>query len=135
MANSDNVLRGGLTPKHVDVPALLEVLSFEAATVQPSPTRELPSGEVRYETPTPEFCLSRIDLAEPGFQTQIHGPEILLCVDGQATLEHGPAAPAAPRILRRGQACFLSACGGSYALRGSGRVFRATVVPEAAQPG
>jgi mannose-6-phosphate isomerase len=134
MANSDNVLRGGLTPKHVDVPALLEVLRFDAAPVELSPTRELPSGEVRYEARAPEFCLSRIDLAEPGFQAEIRGPEILLCVDGQATLEHGPAAPAAPRILRRGQACFLSACGGSYALRGNGRVFRATVVPEARQP-
>jgi mannose-6-phosphate isomerase len=135
MANSDNVLRGGLTPKHVDVPALLEVLRFEGATVELRPTTELPSGEVRYETPTPEFCLSRIDLGERGLEANVLGPEILLCVEGQVTLEHGPVAPAAPRILRRGQACFLSACCGSYTLRGNGRVFRATVVPLAERLG
>jgi mannose-6-phosphate isomerase len=128
MANSDNVLRGGLTPKHVDVPELLEVLSFESPLVEPSPARALPSGEVLYETPAPEFALSRIDLvAERGFHADVTGPEILLCVDGQATLEHGGSAPAAPRALRRGQACFLSASCGGYDLRGSGRVFRARV--------
>lgn len=130
MASSDNVLRGGLTPKHVDVPELLEVLRFDEALVALSPTRQLQSGEVRYDTPAADFCLSRIELAARGFRAEILGPEILLCVEGQATLEHGRKAPAAPRALRRGQACFLPACCGSYALRGDGRVFRATVGPQ-----
>ena len=66
-ANSDNVLRGGLTPKHVDVPELLRVLDFAAGDIpvlrgeyggEPGAARE-----VGYPTPTPEFRLSRLDWA------------------------------------------------------------------------
>lgn len=141
MANSDNVLRGGLTPKHVDVPELLNVLRFDAPPVLPTPTVRLGSGEVCYLTPAPEFRLSRIDLApERDFVAAITGPEILLCIDGQASVELGaptvggsPEAelggrpPTAPRPLRRGQACFLPASCRGYQLRGSACVFRATV--------
>jgi mannose-6-phosphate isomerase len=146
MANSDNVLRGGLTPKHVDVPELLNVLRFDSPAVSASPTRVLPSGEVLYETPAPEFRLSRIELGpETRFcgqpsgnppsrsspSAESRGPEILLCVDGHASLELLGAPPAAPRPLRRGQACFLSASSAGYELRGNGLVFRATVGPPA----
>jgi mannose-6-phosphate isomerase len=128
MANSDNVLRGGLTPKHVDVPELLNVLRFDAPPVRPSPTESPSPCEVRYLTPAPEFSLSRIELEpERGFQGEVTGPEILLCVEGQAAVEHGARAQAAPRMLRRGQACFLSASSGPYKLEGSARVFRAQV--------
>lgn len=131
MANSDNVLRGGLTPKHVDVPELLDVLVFDSPAVGPSPTRELPSGEVCYETPAPEFRLSRIELG-PDLRfrkdpARAVGPEILLCVEGQASLEQLGPTPVVPRPLRRGHACFLPASSAAYELRGSGRVFRATV--------
>jgi mannose-6-phosphate isomerase len=128
MANSDNVLRGGLTPKHVDVPELLNVLQFDSPPVRRSPTLELASGEIRYLAPASEFSLSRIELGpDHGFHGEIEGPEILLCVEGQASVELGPRAPAAPRPLRRGQACFLSASAGAYRLEGKGRVFRARV--------
>lgn len=128
MANSDNVLRGGLTPKHIDVPELLHVLAFDSPPVRPSPVRELSPCELRYETPAPEFQLSRLELG-PGqrFQADVLGPEILLCVDGQATVVPSPRAASAPRPLRRGQACFLPASSGGYELQGNGRVFRATV--------
>jgi len=127
MANSDNVLRGGLTPKHVDVTELLGVLRFDAPRIGPTPTRVLHSGEVVYETPAREFCLSRLELLPDRHASiDVDGPEVLLCVEGQAALELGGRA-AAPRTLRRGQACFLSASTGSYALRGNGRVFRARV--------
>ena len=41
MANSDNVLRGGLTPKHVDVPELLKVLRFDKLVVSQGPLVEV----------------------------------------------------------------------------------------------
>jgi mannose-6-phosphate isomerase len=127
MANSDNVLRGGLTPKHVDVPELLSVLRFDTPRLAPTPTRAIRTGEIVYETPAPEFQLSRLELLpDRHARLTVEGPEILLCVEGQAALERGGRA-AAPRTLRRGQACFLSASTGSYALGGNGRVFRATV--------
>jgi mannose-6-phosphate isomerase len=83
MANSDNVLRGGLTPKHVDVPELLKVLDFTAPTSAVL-TGTPDSGWLRYDTPVEEFRLRRWeggtdagDVAVPGC-----GPRILVCTDG-----------------------------------------------------
>ena len=64
MANSDNVLRGGLTPKHVDVPELLRVLDFDHAGPPPVLTGSLDAADgawVRYDTPAEEFLLRRCD--------------------------------------------------------------------------
>lgn len=64
LANSDNVLRAGLTPKHVDVPELLKIVRF--ASGDPAVLR--PEGDVEevYETPIDEFRLSRFLLAPGG---------------------------------------------------------------------
>ena len=83
MANSDNVLRGGLTPKHVDVPELLRVLDFEPADISPITPGDDDRPTYLYPTPAPEFALSRTAVAAgetvavPGF-----GPRILLCTSG-----------------------------------------------------
>ena len=62
MANSDNVLRGGLTPKHVDVPELLTVLRFESTSIDVILPRRMGPYEETYATPATEFLLSRITL-------------------------------------------------------------------------
>ncbi|OLT02976.1 mannose-6-phosphate isomerase, class I [Pseudonocardia sp. CNS-004] len=84
MASSDNVLRGGLTPKHVDVPELLRVLDFRST---PAPiVAGKPDGDwVRYDTPAEEFLLRRFDGA-PGSPVDVPdgGPRILLCTAGAA---------------------------------------------------
>lgn len=83
MANSDNVLRGGLTPKHVDVPELLRVLDFEPADLSPITPGADDRPTYLYSTPAPEFALSRTAMAAgetvavPG-----SGPRILLCTSG-----------------------------------------------------
>lgn len=83
MANSDNVLRGGLTPKHVDVPELLRVLDFEPADLSPITPGADDRPTYLYSTPAPEFALSRTAVAAgetvavPG-----SGPRILLCTSG-----------------------------------------------------
>lgn len=140
MANSDNVLRGGLTSKHVDVAELLRVLKFEGHEAAPARTRAGLAGETVYETPAPEFRLSRIDIGKEldAFAARVTGPELLLCVDGQALVERTtqPALAPAPRNarpLRRGQACFLPASSGAYRLQGSGTIFRATTAPSPAR--
>lgn len=66
MANSDNVLRCGLTPKHVDVPELLRVVRFEAGDPGVLRPEAAPDGEEVYETPIDEFRLSRYVLAAGG---------------------------------------------------------------------
>jgi mannose-6-phosphate isomerase len=107
MANSDNVLRGGLTPKHVDVPELLRVLNFT-----PTPEDQIrapmhPDGlALIYDTPAEEFAASMLTLGDDQVGHEVDapsrhdGPQILLCVEGSTavcgksgniTLNHGAA--------------------------------------------
>ncbi|WP_070378007.1 mannose-6-phosphate isomerase, class I [Rhodococcus sp. WMMA185] len=93
MANSDNVLRGGLTPKHVDVPELLRVLDFDSVDIPVVEPEEIgSSGEFVYPTPAPEFVLARIDLSHSGpaeHRLDSEGPQILLCTAGSVELNCG----------------------------------------------
>src|SRR5262249_58058860 len=62
MANSDNVLRGGLTSKHIDVPELLRVLDFAAGPPPLLTPRPGPDGGLEYPVPVREFRLTRFDV-------------------------------------------------------------------------
>jgi mannose-6-phosphate isomerase len=88
MANSDNVLRGGLTSKHVDVPELLNILTFEGGTPHVFDGELVSNQERIYRTPAEEFELSRIALtAHSRYPGDAHyGPKALLVLHGSATL-------------------------------------------------
>jgi len=126
-ASSDNVLRGGLTPKHVDVPELLRVGSFataEAAVLRPAASA---NGERHYATPTAEFALSSValdQLPQAPFTAATAGPEILLLLHG-----HGTVRDAAGREVScgPGESLFVPAAVPSYEVRGAGLMFRARV--------
>jgi len=64
MANSDNVLRGGLTPKHVDVDELLKHIKFEETIPNIIHEKKLAEHIVIYPTPAPDFRLSKINLTK-----------------------------------------------------------------------
>ncbi|MBL8935111.1 MAG: mannose-6-phosphate isomerase, class I [Archangium sp.] len=116
MANSDNVLRGGLTPKHVDVPELLRVLDFSngpARVVTPTA-----GPEAVYPTPFPDFRLSRLDV-NGSLELQRLGPDIVLCTAGRVTVNGLP--------LERGASAFAPFSDGALMLSGQGTLFRATV--------
>lgn len=121
MASSDNVLRGGLTKKHVDVPELMKVLDFVAGPVEPLRARETDDVERVYETPAREFRLSVIDLRSGAASVtrNLFGPEILLVASGSATV--------GDVTIGKGQAVFVPACLGTYVLTGDAVVYRATV--------
>ncbi|MCX3063909.1 mannose-6-phosphate isomerase, class I [Streptomyces beihaiensis] len=121
MANSDNVLRCGLTPKHVDVPELLRVVRFEATDPDVLRPEASPDGEEVYDTPIDEFRLSRHVLPEGGAAHDLttNGPQILLCTAG--TVQSGPLT------LHPGRSVFVPA-GEKTEVTGSGTLFRATVV-------
>jgi mannose-6-phosphate isomerase len=121
MASSDNVLRGGLTPKPVNVPELLKVLDFEP--LRATPLRATPQGrEHVYQTPAREFQLSFVDLDDSPFELAIAGPEIWLVTSGHAVLVNGSS-----RVeLVRSRSAFVSP-GASLAVSGVGRIFRAKV--------
>ncbi|MFJ4866741.1 mannose-6-phosphate isomerase, class I [Streptomyces sp. NPDC088748] len=119
LANSDNVLRAGLTPKHVDVAELLRIAKFEPG--EPNLLRPEGDGEEVYETPIDEFRLSRFLLA-PGGASRVlphETPQILLCTAGSPHVGELTLAP--------GESVFVPA-GEKVELSGSGTVFRATVV-------
>ncbi|MEV7736826.1 mannose-6-phosphate isomerase, class I [Streptomyces sp. NPDC088921] len=121
MANSDNVLRCGLTPKHVDVPELLRIVRFEAADPGVLRPEASPDGEEVYETPIDEFRLSRYVLPEAGATHDLTRPtpQILLCTAGSVRAGEHELSP--------GQSVFVPA-GEKAEVSGTGTVFRATVI-------
>ncbi|MEE1759664.1 mannose-6-phosphate isomerase, class I [Streptomyces sp. SP18BB07] len=121
MANSDNVLRCGLTPKHVDVPELLRIVRFEATDPGVLRPEASPDGEEVYETPIDEFRLSRFVLPEataPHDLTRAT-PQILLCTAGTVRAGEHTLAP--------GESVFVPADERTE-VSGPGTLFRATVI-------
>ncbi len=123
MASSDNVLRGGLTPKHVNVPELLRVLDFTPL----APRALLPradGAEHVYDASAPEFRLSYFDVTSAPITTTVRGPEIWLVTSGEVTL----VSPSeATLTLDAGRSAFVPFAARELRLRGSGRIFRAAV--------
>ncbi|MFJ8598197.1 mannose-6-phosphate isomerase, class I [Streptomyces shenzhenensis] len=120
MANSDNVLRCGLTPKHVDVPELLRIVRFEPGDPGVLRPEASPDGEEVYETPIDEFRLSRYVLPAGGttHDLTLPTPQILLCTAGSVrTGEHQ---------LTPGRSVFVPAAEKAE-VSGTGTLFRATV--------
>lgn len=112
MANSDNVLRGGLTPKHIDVPELLRVLDFQPVSRDKlMPTVEALGAERIYRTPAPEFQLSRVELDGTGLRNpgsisfDMPGPQILTVTTGriEAVIPDGERC-----VVKCGEALWLS---------------------------
>jgi mannose-6-phosphate isomerase len=124
MANSDNVLRGGLTHKHVDIPELLEVLTYEGGPAEVLTPEALSQGspEEIYPAPAAEFALSRISLSpgEEYVRRTEGGCEILACAEGHFLIGGGAH-------LGPGKSLFITADQGDYTVRGAGRLYRASV--------
>ena len=123
MANSDNVLRGGLTPKHVDVPELMRVLDFTAGPVEILNGTEVRPGEVVYPTPAAEFRLSRLALSEQKLDLTHDGPQVVLVVEGSATATDPDGRSV---TIDRGRSIWISAADQGVSITGTGTAFRAT---------
>jgi mannose-6-phosphate isomerase len=114
MANSDNVLRGGLTTKHVDVPELLKILTFEGGTPEILNGTKLGEHERVYSTPAEEFELSRIGLGPNDHYAEeaVYGPKAILVLHGTAKMTSAGKLT----NLDRGSIAFVP-CGTQYTLR------------------
>ena len=113
MANSDNVLRGGLTTKHVDVPVLLDVV--DATPVEPRVQKPpVHDGVAQYDTPVPEFSLRRVEIE--GSRSVLGGPAVLICTGGAVTVDGQSLPP--------GRAGWVSADEGRLAVAGRGTLYR-----------
>jgi mannose-6-phosphate isomerase len=127
MASSDNVLRGGLTPKHVDVPELLATLRFDLGRERVLRPVPVGSGVTAYESPAREFALAVLEPA-PGRDCEAadrRGVEIFFCARGEATLVDVARGESLP--LRRGESALVT--GGISRLRvaGMATLYRAGV--------
>lgn len=120
MANSDNVLRAGLTPKYIDVAELLD-----CTRCLPKPDDQIllaprVEGTVQhFDVPVPDFTFSVYPAGEHVLTTA--SAEILFAIDGTAILKQGETS----LRLEKGQSAFVPAATGSYQLLAEGRVARA----------
>ncbi|MDH6196767.1 mannose-6-phosphate isomerase [Mycobacterium frederiksbergense] len=132
MANSDNVLRGGLTPKHVDVPELLRVLDFTPTPEDRLRSETVTDGtELIYQTPAQEFAVSVLSIDDEHVGDEIdvpshhHGPQLLLCTEGAAVVY----ADDDKLNLHRGAAAWVAAEDGPIRLTAGepAKLFRVTI--------
>ena len=127
MANSDNVLRGGLTQKHLDVPELLNILTFQEQAPTVILPRKCSEVEWVYDTPTEEFSLSVISVFPKLYwiSHRKRSADILLCTQGQLVLDSGPGDD--PIHLFKGVSVVIPASVEQYHLYGSGVCYKASV--------
>lgn len=127
MANSDNVLRGGLTPKHIDVPELLNVLKFIPRPVEILQAIPKDGMEKIYPSLAQEFVLSAISIAGGNVyrKSNIQSAEILLCIDGKAYLEDSSRKDCIQ--VKKGDSALISAATGSYRIHGDAVFYKAAV--------
>jgi mannose-6-phosphate isomerase len=133
MAASDNVLRGGLTPKPVEVPELLRVLRFEALddpVVRPVPVAHSAPREgapqagsvATWPVPVPDFALYRARPDGGEVAVPATGPRIALCLAGSVSVRDGAGEVA----LAKGESAFGPAGAGPVTVTGTGEVYLAT---------
>jgi len=123
LANSDNVVRAGLTGKHIDIPELLK-LADPAVPVPRIRPRDLGDGIAVYDSPAPEFRLYRASLGPREVTLPGPGPRLMLVVEGTLTLRD-----AAGQTLKitRGESAFLSFSSRTITATGPGEAFIASV--------
>ncbi|HUV50203.1 MAG TPA: mannose-6-phosphate isomerase, class I [Anaerolineae bacterium] len=127
MANSDNVLRGGLTPKHVDVRELLSVLDFEEKGINIIASKKCKDFEMIYPSPAEEFVLSVISVnKEIAYKSPVkRSIEIILCTDGKALITDMDNNIAID--LNKGVSVVIPAGVQNYTINGKATLYKAAV--------
>ncbi len=128
MANSDNVLRGGLTPKHVDVPELLNVLNFVESDIEIMLPESISDCEGKYPVFAEEFMLSTIHLSDSKtyISPQQRSVEILLCTYGNAQLTYRDNQNESID-LKKGDSLLIPADVHAYRINGNAQFYKAGV--------
>ena len=120
-SNSDNVIRCGLTPKHVNAQEFLSIASF----VSDKPQIQKPADSHHsYESPTP-FMLTRLDLKEE-FETAVNGPEILISTQNNFNITNNKGESI---HVEQGQPVWIPHSDSSYKITGNCLVFRCAIKP------
>lgn len=122
MAASDNVLRGGLTPKHVDVPELLTVLNFDPVPVPYLEPARVSDGVDRFAVDVPDFELYRMEVNDSDATIDLEKAAIAVVTRGEVELTGGQGAA----TLAAGQAVYVTPDESALSATGDGEVFVAT---------
>lgn len=125
MAASDNVLRGGLTPKHIDVDELERVVDFTPGPVALVKPKELTAGLIQYPCNTDDFLLYRAEPSGERLMADLNlpGEAIILCTAGEIAVS---TSQEERLVLKRGEAAYMSADAKFFSLSGAGTAFLAT---------
>ncbi|HEB0854555.1 mannose-6-phosphate isomerase [Citrobacter werkmanii] len=121
MANSDNVLRAGLTPKYIDIPELVANVKFEAKPAnQLLTTPNKTGGELDFPIPVDDFAFSLHELSAGEAAISQQSAAILFCIEGEAVLHKGEQR----LVLKPGESAFISANESPINVSGVGRLAR-----------
>lgn len=121
MANSDNVLRAGLTPKYIDIPELVANVKFEPKPASELLTVPVKSGaELDFPIPVDDFAFSLHDLALQETSISQHSAAILFCIEGEAVLRKDEQR----LVLKPGESAFIGADESPVNASGTGRLAR-----------
>ncbi|MDT3751925.1 MULTISPECIES: mannose-6-phosphate isomerase [Citrobacter] len=121
MANSDNVLRAGLTPKYIDIPELVANVKFVAKPANQLLTTPVESdGELDFPIPVDDFAFSLHELTTSGADISQQSAAILFCIEGEAVLSKGEQR----LVLRPGESAFIGANESPVNISGAGRLAR-----------
>jgi mannose-6-phosphate isomerase len=121
MANSDNVLRAGLTPKYIDIPELFANLKFEAkpaASLLTAPVKT--ANTLSFAIPVEDFAFSLHDLAAVPQTLAQDSAAIIFCVEGQTVLQKAQQQV----VLHPGESCYIAASDSPVEASGNGRIAR-----------
>ena len=114
MANSDNVLRGGLTPKHIDVPELMKHTAFEPVVPNVMGGVDVGNNEVLYPCPVPDFGIKKITLNGNEHASTAASFEIIIAIEGGAVLNGSNNL-----VIKKGEAVAILP-GETYTIEASG---------------
>lgn len=121
MANSDNVLRAGLTPKYIDIPELVANVQFVAKPASQLLTTPVKNGaELDFPIPVDDFAFSLHDLSAQETAIAQQSAAILFCVEGEAVLSKGEER----LVLKPGESAFIGAQESPVSASGVGRLAR-----------
>jgi mannose-6-phosphate isomerase len=122
MAASDNVLRGGLTPKHIDVTELESVVNFNEEPVALVHQVEIASGLIEFKTPVDDFILYRLEPSGDRLlaDLQLGADAVALCTAGEVAISNSLGER---EVLKRGEAAFISNDAKLTSFAGSGTLF------------
>lgn len=123
MANSDNVLRGGLTQKYIDVHELLKIVNFKGEKVKKVKTHRFNKHKLLYKTPSIEFALTRLNIQNTEQFLEVKGPEVLLCINGKALIYKDNTK----YEIKKGESVFIPNDFLNYNIKGKAEIFHVSI--------